>query len=158
MGSWGVLILSLPYSTVMSITLLHSISHWICDEWKTNKLSNKPLFACELECQTRKVLNKYKHWNSWSFAFINSLRPNDAIWRPRSGSKLVYVMAWLPDGTKPLAKPIDGLTHWHLRDLNTILNELFLKPVLMINGWAICWEIALRRMSLDIANDESTLV
>ena len=24
-----------------------------------------------------------------------------------------------------LAKPIDGLTHWHLRNLNKILNELF---------------------------------
>ena len=27
--------------------------------------------------------------------------------------------------TKSLAKPIDGLTHWHLRNLNKILNELF---------------------------------
>ena len=30
----------------------------------------------------------------------------------------------------------------------------FLKPVLVIGGWAMCWEIALKRMSLDIANDE----
>ena len=44
---------------------------------------------------------------------------------PDLGQKLVYVMAWLPDGTKPLAKPIYGLTHWHLADLNKILNELF---------------------------------
>ena len=67
-------------------------------------------------------------------------------------------MAWLPDGTKPLAKPVDGLTHWHLADLNKILNELFLKPVLVIDGWAMCCEIVLRRMSLDIDNDKSTLV
>ena len=96
----------------------------------------------------KSTLNKYKHWNSWSYASIDSLRPNDAIWRPRSGSKLVYVMAWLPGGTKPLAKPIDGVTHWHLRDLNKILN--FLKPILVIDGWAICCEISLKRMSLDI--------
>ena len=66
-------------------------------------------------------------------------------------------MAWLPDGTKPLAKLIDGLIHWHQADLNKILNDLF-KAVLVIDGWAMCCEIALRRMSLDIANDESTLV
>ena len=106
----------------------------------------------------KNTLNKYKRWNSWSYASINSLWPNDAIWRPRSGSELVYVMARLPGGTKPLAKPIDELTHWHLRSLIKIWNELFLKPILMIDCLATCCEIALRRMSLDITNDTSTLV
>ena len=70
----------------------------------------------------KNALNKYKHWSSWSYASINPLRLNDAIWRSRSGSNLVYVMAWLPNDTKPSAKPIDGLTHCHLGDFTKILN------------------------------------
>ena len=39
--------------------------------------------------------------------FINSLGPSDAIWRWRSWSTLVQVMACLfPDGTKPLPEPM----------------------------------------------------
>ena len=51
-----------------------------------------------------------------------------------------------------------GLTRCGLGDFNAILDEYFSEPITMIDGWDIFCEIALRRMSLDLTDDESTLV
>ena len=50
------------------------------------------------------------------------------------------------------------LTHCGLGDFNEILDEYFFKPITVIDGWDTCCEIALRRMSLDLTYDKSTLV
>ena len=41
---------------------------------------------------------------------VNSFRPGDAIWRHRSGSTLVQVMACRLFGAKPLPEPM--LQYW----------------------------------------------
>ena len=49
--------------------------------------------------------DKYGRVIMW--IILNSLWPSDTIWRHRSGSTLVQVMACLlPDGTKPLPEPM----------------------------------------------------
>ena len=64
---------------------------------------------------------RYKHhelyWriigNRWNYrGLFNSLGPSDAIWRWRSWSTLVQVMALLPDGTKPLLEPMLTDDQW----------------------------------------------
>ena len=50
------------------------------------------------------------------------------------------------------------LTHCGLGDFNEILEEYFFKTITVIDGWDTCCEIALRRMSLDLPDDKSTLV
>ena len=52
---------------------------------------------------------------------------------------------------------ISVLTHWPLGNLNEILNVIF-KQILVIDDWGISCEIALLWMSLDFADDLSTLV
>ena len=49
------------------------------------------------------------------------------------------------------------LTHWPLGNLNEILDMEFCKQILVIDGWGISSEIALIWMSLDFADDQSTL-
>ena len=48
---------------------------------------------------------------------------------PYGDAKLVYAMACLSVGTKPVAKPIDGLTPERFEK-----KKNFLKPVLVIDG------------------------
>ena len=123
-GLWDVVILSLRIARLW-VSHCNTIFH---TEYAMNPKTQPQAVVCVwawISNKKKKTLNKYKHWTSWSCASINPLRSNDAIWRPRSRSKLVYVTAGLPDGTKPLAKPIHVLTHWHLRDLIKNLNELF---------------------------------
>ena len=53
---------------------------------------------------------------------------------------------------------LDGLTHWPLGNLNEILNFVIFERNLVIAGWGISCEIALIWMSLDLTDDQSTLV
>ena len=46
--------------------------------------------------------------------FLNSLWSSDAIWWHRSGSPLAQVIAFLPDGTKPLPEPVLTYNQWSL--------------------------------------------
>ena len=50
------------------------------------------------------------------------------------------------------------LTHWSLGNLNEILRHVIFKQILVIDGWGISCEIALIWMSLDLPDDQSTLV
>ena len=50
------------------------------------------------------------------------------------------------------------LTHWHLGNLDEILGPFFFQIISVIDGWVISCEVALRWMSLDLADDKSTLV
>ena len=50
------------------------------------------------------------------------------------------------------------LTHWSQGHLNKISDEVIFNPILMIEGWGISSEIALRWLSLDPADGKSTLV
>ena len=50
----------------------------------------------------------------------------------------------------------DDLTHWP-RGIWNVQRDI-LKPISMIVGWGISWEIALRWMSLDLINDEPKLI
>ena len=50
------------------------------------------------------------------------------------------------------------LTHWPLGDLDKILDKSFFKLILVIDGWGISCEIAVRWMSVDLCDDKSTLV
>ena len=61
----------------------------------------------------------------------------------------------------------DALTHWLLRNTAVMLTHcglgdfrwvLFKLISVIDGGWAICREIALRWMALDLTNDKSTLV
>ena len=97
-------------------------------EYAMNAKTQKQTVVCVWAWISNKksTLNKYKHWYSWSHASINSLRPNDAIYMATQiWVKIGLSYGLVASGTKPLAKPIDGLTHWHLRDLNKILDKLF---------------------------------
>ena len=50
------------------------------------------------------------------------------------------------------------LTHWPLGDLNKILDKSFFKLILVIDGWGISCDIAIRWMSVDLTDDKLTLV
>ena len=52
----------------------------------------------------------------------------------------------------------DILTHWPLGDLNWILGQVVFKQRFVIDGWDISHEIARRRISLDLTDEESTLL
>ena len=80
-------------------------------------------------------------------------------------------MAWRRPGDKPLSEPMVGslLTHkcvtrpqWvksmALEGFEWSFRSVIFKPILMIGGWGIACEIALRWMSLDFTDDKSTLI
>ena len=48
------------------------------------------------------------------------------------------------------------LTHWPLESLNEIFRYVIFKQILVIDGWGISCEIALRWMSLNLTDDKST--
>ena len=50
------------------------------------------------------------------------------------------------------------LTHWPLGNLSEIFRFVIFKRILMIVGWGISCKIALIWMSLDLTDDQSTLV
>ena len=63
-----------------------------------------------------KLLGKW--WSCWQF---NSLGPSDAIWRQRSGSTLVHVMACC------LTAPSHYLNHWSLRSSDVHLRAILIE-------------------------------
>ena len=84
---------------------------------------------------------------------------------------LVQIMAWRRSGDKPLSEPmmVSLLTHicvirpqW----VNSLapgrfqfnFRQVIFKLILVNGGWGISYEIALRWMPLDFADDKSTLV
>ena len=50
------------------------------------------------------------------------------------------------------------ITHCGLGDFNEILEEYFSRQLQWLMAWDTCCKIALRRMSLDLTDDKSTLV
>ena len=50
------------------------------------------------------------------------------------------------------------LTHWPLGNLNEIFRHVIFKQILVIDGWGISCEIALRWMWLNLTDDKSMLV
>ena len=72
--------------------------------------------------------------------------------------KVASCLYWGRFSTKITIPCVSALTHWPLGDLNKILEKIIFKLILVTDGCDISSEIALRWTSLELSDDESTLV
>ena len=70
-----------------------------------------------------------------------------------SAAMLLILCSW-----NIMASASDRLTHWPLGDFDKKFRQIIFKLILVIEGWSISCEIAIRWMPLDLTDDESTLV